>query len=74
VGQLEHDQKHGETACVKYGFVVGEGEIYHGPEWRVHTTPKREQRSRVGSPTTKTMHDEGVSAEIGWRNQDAHGN
>src|SRR5699024_6977495 len=60
--------------CVKCGFVVDENEIDHGPEWRSHTADEREQRSRVGSPTTKMLHDDGVSSEIGWRNVDAYGN
>ncbi|WP_435079043.1 transcription initiation factor IIB [Halococcus sp. AFM35] len=73
-GRLEHDHEHGETACVECGVVVEENEIDHGPEWRAHTADEREQRSRVGSPTTKLLHDEGVSTEIGWRNEDASGN
>jgi transcription initiation factor TFIIB len=73
-GRLEHDEKHGETACGECGFIVDEDAIDHGPEWRAHTTDERDQRSRVGSPTTKMLHDEGVSTEIGWRNEDAYGN
>ena len=73
-GCLEHDHKHGETACVECGFVVDNDEIDHGPEWRAHTSNEREQRSRVVSPTTKMLHDEGVSTEIDWRNEDAYGN
>ncbi|EMA47327.1 transcription factor TFIIB cyclin-related protein [Halococcus morrhuae DSM 1307] len=73
-GRLEHDHKHGETACVECGFIVDENEIDHGPEWRAHTADERDQRSRVGSPTTKMLHDEGVSTEIDWRNEDAYGN
>jgi transcription initiation factor TFIIB len=73
-GRLEHDEKHGETACGECGFIVDEDAIDHGPEWRAHTTDERDQRSRVGAPTTKMLHDEGVSTEIGWRNEDAYGN
>jgi transcription initiation factor TFIIB len=73
-GHLAHDHKHGETACVECGFIADENEIDHGPEWRAHTSNEREQRSRVGSPTTKMLHDEGVSTEIDWRNEDAYGN
>jgi transcription initiation factor TFIIB len=32
------------------------------------------ERERVGSPTTKMLHDEGISTEIDWRNEDAYGN
>jgi transcription initiation factor TFIIB len=73
-GTLAYDQKHGETACVECGFVVDADEIDRGPEWRAHTQDEREQRSRVGAPTTKLLHDEGVSTEIGWQNKDAYGN
>lgn len=73
-GRLEHDQKHGDSACAECGFVVDGDRIDHGPEWRAHTTNERQQRSRVGAPITKMRHDEGVSAEIGWRNEDAYGN
>jgi transcription initiation factor TFIIB len=73
-GRLEYDEKHGETACVECGFIVSDDAIDHGPEWRAHTSDERDQRSRVGAPTTKMLHDEGVSTEIGWRNKDAYGN
>jgi transcription initiation factor TFIIB len=73
-GRLAHDHKHGETACVECGVIVDEDEIDHGPEWRAHTANERDQRSRVGSPTTKMLHDEGISTEIDWRNEDAYGN
>jgi transcription initiation factor TFIIB len=73
-GRLGYDQKHGETACVECGFVVTTDEIDHGPEWRAHTSEERDQRSRVGAPTTKTMHDKGLSTTIDWRNKDAYGN
>jgi transcription initiation factor TFIIB len=73
-GRLAHDHKHGETACVECGVIVDEDEIDHGPEWRAHTANERDQRSRVGSPMTKMLHDEGISTEIDWRNEDAYGN
>ena len=73
-GTLEQDQKHGETACVECGFVVDADAIDHGAEWRTHTHEEREQRSRVGAPTTNMMHDGGVSTEIGWQDKDAYGN
>ena len=73
-GRLEHDRKHGETACVECGFIVATEKIDHGPEWRAHTSEERDQRSRVGAPTTETMHDKGLTTEIDWRNKDAYGN
>ena len=73
-GRLEHDRKHGETACIECGFIVTTEKIDHGPEWRAHTSEERDQRSRVGAPTTETMHDKGLTTEIDWRNKDAYGN
>jgi transcription initiation factor TFIIB len=73
-GRLEHDPEHGERACTECGLVVNEGEIDHGAEWTAHSAEEQQERSRVGSPVTPTMHDKGLSTEIDWRDQDARGN
>jgi transcription initiation factor TFIIB len=73
-GRLEHDPEHGERACAECGLVVNEDEIDHGAEWTAHSAEEQQERSRVGSPVTPTMHDKGLSTEIDWRNQDARGN
>jgi transcription initiation factor TFIIB len=73
-GQLNHDSEHGERACTECGLVVDEDEIDHGPEWRAHTQKERDQKSRVGAPTTNLMHDKGLSTTISWQNKDAYGN
>jgi transcription initiation factor TFIIB len=63
----------GELVCDACGLVVDEGTIDTGPEWRAFTHDERQQKSRVGAPTTETMHDKGLTTTIDWKNQDAYG-
>jgi transcription initiation factor TFIIB len=60
--------------CEDCGLVVEEDEIDHGPEWRAFDSRERDEKSRVGAPTTTMMHDKGLSTNIGWQNKDAYGN
>jgi transcription initiation factor TFIIB len=73
-GELATDEKHGESVCQDCGLVVEEDAIDPGPEWRAFDAEKRDEKSRVGAPTTKMMHDEGLSTTIDWQNRDAYGN
>ncbi len=73
-GSLATDEVHGERACEECGLVVDEDAIDHGPEWRAFDAGEKDRKSRVGAPTTKLMHDEGLSTTIGWSNRDARGN
>jgi transcription initiation factor TFIIB len=73
-GSLVADEEHGETVCEACGLVVDEREVDRGPEWRAFEPGEKDQKSRVGSPTTKLMHDEGLSTNIGWQDRDAYGN
>ena len=73
-GRLATDTEHGETVCEDCGLVVEEDEIDHGPEWRAFDSSERDNKSRVGAPTTQMMHDKGLSTNIGWQNKDAYGN
>jgi transcription initiation factor TFIIB len=72
-GRLETDHEHGETVCTTCGLVVEEDEIDRGPEWRAFDPGEKDQKSRVGAPTTNMMHDKGLSTTIGWQNKDAYG-
>ncbi len=72
-GQLATDTEHGETVCSDCGLVVEEDEIDHGPEWRAFDAKEKDEKSRVGAPTTKMMHDKGLSTNIGWQDKDAYG-
>jgi transcription initiation factor TFIIB len=73
-GKLSADTEHGETVCRDCGLVVEEDEIDRGPEWRAFDSAEKDEKSRVGAPTTNMMHDKGLSTNIDWRDQDAYGN
>jgi len=62
-----------ELVCDDCGLIVDEELIDPGPEWRAFNAQERHSKSRVGSPTTKTMHDKGLTTSIDWQNKDAHG-
>ena len=71
--RLQADSEHGETVCTECGLVVEEDEIDRGPEWRAFDSAEKDQKSRVGAPTTNMMHDKGLSTNIGWQDKDAYG-
>jgi transcription initiation factor TFIIB len=73
-GNLASDTEHGETVCEDCGLVVEEDEIDPGPEWRAFDSREKDEKSRVGAPTTNMMHDKGLSTNIGWQDRDAYGN
>ncbi|MFB6104398.1 MAG: transcription initiation factor IIB family protein [Halobacteriaceae archaeon] len=72
-GHLARDEERGETVCSECGLVVEEDEIDRGPEWRAFDSQEKDQKSRVGAPTTNMMHDKGLSTNIGWQDKDAYG-
>jgi transcription initiation factor TFIIB len=73
-GNVVADEERGETVCAECGLVVEEGEIDRGPEWRAFDSQEKDEKSRVGAPTTNMMHDKGLSTNIDWRDKDAYGN
>ncbi|NHN42233.1 transcription initiation factor IIB [Halorubellus sp. JP-L1] len=73
-GRLQTDEAHGETVCADCGLVVEEDAVDRGPEWRAFDASEKDEKSRVGAPTTNMMHDQGLSTNIGWQNKDAYGN
>ncbi len=73
-GKLVSDEGHGETVCDNCGLVVDENNVDRGPEWRAFDAKEKDEKSRVGAPTTKMMHDKGLSTNIGWQDKDAYGN
>jgi transcription initiation factor TFIIB len=72
--RLESDTERGETVCSECGLVVEEDTIDRGPEWRAFDSKEKDEKSRVGAPTTNMMHDKGLSTNIGWQDKDAYGN
>ena len=73
-GKVAADTEHGETVCRDCGLVVEEDGIDRGPEWRAFDAKEKDEKSRVGAPTTNMMHDKGLSTNIDWRDKDAYGN
>ena len=73
-GSLVVDDEHGETVCQDCGLVVEEDSVDRGPEWRAFDSKEKDEKSRVGAPTTNMMHDKGLSTNIDWRDKDAYGN
>ena len=72
-GRVVADEEHGETVCADCGLVVSEDTIDRGPEWRAFNPSERDQKSRVGAPTTGMLHDKGLSSTIDWQDKDAYG-
>lgn len=70
---LIHDYDTGETICGGCGLVLREQMMDKGPEWRAFTREEKESRSRVGVPTSYSMHDKGLSTAIGRVDRDAFG-
>jgi len=62
-----------ELVCEDCGLVVEENNVDRGPEWRAFNHQERQNKSRVGAPTTQTMHDKGLTTTIDWKNKDAYG-
>jgi len=70
---LVRDYERGELVCEECGLVVDEQFIDQGPEWRAFDAEQGEKRARTGAPMTYTIHDKGLSTEIGWKNKDSYG-
>ncbi|MCK4848115.1 MAG: transcription initiation factor IIB, partial [Candidatus Heimdallarchaeota archaeon] len=68
------DGNRGELICEKCGYVLETRLIDEGPEWRAFNSEERDKRSRVGSPSTFSVHDKGLSTIIGYENRDTFGN
>jgi len=72
-GQIVQHESRGEATCKNCGLVLDENAIDRGPEWRAFYAEERDEKSRVGAPTTQLMHDKGLSTTIGWQDKDAYG-
>ncbi len=70
---LIEDSDRGEIICGQCGLVVRENLVDEGPEWRAFTREEKEERSRVGTPLSFSVHDKGLSTVIDRINRDAFG-
>ncbi len=72
-GRLVDHPSRGERACEDCGLVIDADRIDQGPEWRSFSPEEKTKRSRVGAPTSKLLHDRGLTTRIDWRDVDAYG-
>src|SRR3989337_2918690 len=70
---LIYDYDTGETICGECGLVLHEQMIDKGPEWRAFTQEEKDSRTRVGVPTSYSVHDKGLSTAISQVDRDAFG-
>lgn len=70
---LIHDYDTGETFCGDCGLVLFKQMMDKGPEWRAFTQEEKASRSRVGMPTSYSVHDKGLSTAISQVDRDAFG-
>ena len=66
------DHTSGELLCSVCGIVISENRESVDPEWRSFANDGAD-KSRVGSGTSITIHDMGLSTMIGAANKDATG-
>jgi transcription initiation factor TFIIB len=59
--------------CHDCGLVLSEHALNQGPEWRAFTKEEKDERGRVGIPTSFSIHDKGLSTVIDRVNRDASG-
>lgn len=62
---LVHDYDSGETVCGDCGLVLREQMMDRGPEWRTFTEEEKALRIRVGRPENYSVHDKGLSTNVG---------
>lgn len=67
------DLSRGEIICNTCGLVINQRIIDSGPDWRAFTSEEKAKKTRVGAPSTFTLHDKGLSTTIDWKDKDAHG-
>jgi len=70
---LVEDYDVGEISCHNCGLVISEHALNQGPEWRAFTKEEKDERGRVGIPTSFSIHDKGLSTVIDRVNRDAYG-
>lgn len=63
-----------DVVCEECGAVTEERNLDRGPEWRAFSHEEKQERSRVGAPTTNTLHDKGLTTSIDWKDRDGYGN
>lgn len=70
---LQRDYETSELVCQVCGIVITTTELSTRPEWRAFDLQQQNKLPRVGAPVTWTIHDKGLSTNIGWQNRDYSG-
>ncbi len=70
--KLIGDLEKGENVCPNCGYATS-APADSGPEWKAMDLEEKNRRVRVGSPTTLSLHDFGLSTMIGTSPRDSHG-
>ncbi len=70
---LLQNEPRAELVCDDCGLVVEQEQIDPGPDWRGFSTKETQEKSRIGAPMTKTIHDKGLTTHIDYKNKDAFG-
>jgi len=64
IGKCVYQEREGIYVCPNCNIEKKEQSINQGPEWRAFDDEQKAKRTRVGSPSTYTMHDKGLSTVI----------
>ncbi len=72
-GKIVQHSSQGEQICEECGLVIEDELVDSGPEWRAFNHQERQEKSRVDAPITNTIHDEGLTTQIEWKDKDAYG-
>lgn len=70
---LVTDDESGETVCANCGLVVDDVIVSERQEWRAFTHDEESRRSRVGAPTSLSVHDKGLATVIDKVSRDGLG-
>lgn len=72
-GTIYEDSARGELVCNDCGCILKTDMIDSGAEWVALSYSENDEKSRVGTPVTETLHDRGMTTTIDHKNIDAHG-
>lgn len=72
-GLIIFDDNTGDAICQNCGLILESNNIDPSAEWRAFNSDESDKKARVGSPSTFTLHDKGLSTLIDWKDKDALG-
>jgi len=70
---LVKDYDRAELFCEMCGLVINDLLIDPGAEFRGYGREEENKLARTGAPMSISLHDKGLSTEIGWANRDFYG-